>query len=118
MAIQNDLSFLNTGLKVVSSVHATEDDGYEEKEIMVKRGGFWERIFDTDPTLHIWDDYKPVVVKVPKRKPAMYRIHDMIVAHPDLIKKLSEAMMDISSAATHASTSIANFSNSYKEYIK
>jgi len=106
------------GMRVISSEFATEEDGYEEKEIMVKRGGFWERIFDTDPTLHIWDDYKPVIVKVPKKKPAMYRLYDMIIAHPDLIKELSEGMMNMSNAATHASSSIASFSNSYKEYIK
>lgn len=38
------------GLKVVSSQWATEEDGYEDKEIIIKRGGFWERIFETDPS--------------------------------------------------------------------
>ena len=106
------------GMKIISSELATEEDGYEDKEVMVKRGGFWSRIFDPDPTLHIWDDYKPVIVKVPKKKPAMYRLYDMIISHPDLIKELSEGMMNMSNAATRASSSIASFSNSYKEYIK
>lgn len=106
------------GMRVISSEFATEEDGYEEKEIMVKRGGFWERIFDTDPTLHIWDDYKPVIVKVPKRKPAMYRINDMIISHPDLIKSLTNAMSNLSTATTSAGASILNFSEVYKEYMK
>ena len=106
------------GMKIISSELATEEDGYEDKEVMVKRGGFWERIFDTDPTLHIWDDYKPVIVRVPKRKPIMHRINDMIVSHPDLIKSLTNAMSSLSTATTSARASILNFSETYKEYMK
>ncbi len=117
MAISNDLSFLNAGLKVFSSEYATEEDGYEYKEVMVKRGGFWERLFDTDPTLHLWDDYKPVMKKVPIRKPVMYRIHNMIISHPDLIERLAKSIASLSNAATKATSSISSFSESYKEFF-
>lgn len=103
--------------KIISSEFATEEDGYEDKEVMVKRGGFWERIFDTDPTLHIWDDYKPVIIKVPKRKPAMYRLYDMIIAHPEIIKRLSNELINVSNYSTSAASAISDFSNTYKEYI-
>lgn len=105
-------------MKVISSQLATEDDGYEEKEVMVKRGGFWERLWETDPTLHLWDDYKPVIVNVPKKKPAMYRLHDMIVAHPDIIRKITESLLDLSNASTFATASISNLSENYRNYIK
>ena len=38
MALQNI-----TGMKIIFSEYATKEDGYEEKDAMVKRGGFWER---------------------------------------------------------------------------
>lgn len=105
------------GMKVVSSQWATEDDGYEDKEIMVKRGGFWERIFETDPTLHLWDDYKPVTIKVPKRKPAMYSFQDMIIAHPDIIDRLTKELIKVPDYSTSAASAISNFSDKYREYI-
>lgn len=108
MAVQNI-----SGLKIISSEHATEEDGYEEREVMVKRGGFWERIFDTDPTLHIWDDYKPVKIKVPKRKPAMYKIGDILVSHPSLIRELMKSMDGLINASTHATSAIAGLSDVY-----
>lgn len=100
------------GMRIISSELATEDDGYEEKEVMVERGGFWSRIFDTDPTLHIWDDYKPVIVKVPKRKPAMYKIGDILVSHPKLIQELTNSMNGLQIANTCATTN--DFSRVYR----
>lgn len=102
------------GMKIISSELATEEDGYEDKEIMVKRGGFWSRIFDPDPTLHIWDDYKPVIVKAPKRKPAMYKIGDMIVSHPKLIQELTNSMNGLSIATTYATSATNDFSRVYR----
>ena len=108
MAIQNI-----TGMKIMSSEHATEEDGYEEKEIMVKRGGFWERIFDTDPTLHIWDDYKPVKVKVPKREPVMYKIGDILMSHPSLIQELMKSMDGLINASTYGTSAITGLTDVY-----
>ena len=108
MALQNI-----TGMKVMSSEHATEEDGYEEKEVMVKRGGFWERIFDTDQTLHIWDDYKPVKIKVPKRKPTMYKIGDILISHPSLIQELIKSMDGLINTSTHATNAISGLSDVY-----
>lgn len=105
------------GMKVVSSQWATEEDGYEDKEIMVKRGGFWERIFETDPTLHLWDDYKPVIIKSPKRKPTMYSFQNMIIAHPEIIDRLTKELINVSNYSTSAASSISDFSNNYREYI-
>lgn len=105
----NNFSF--GGTKLVSSEYATVEDGYEDKEIQVKRGGFWERTFDTDPTLHIWDDYKPVMVKVPKRKPVAYKIYDMIVAHPSIIDSLSKELDNFSTSARETTFS-------FEEYTK
>lgn len=104
------------GTKVIISEFCTEDDGYEDKEILVKRGGFWERIFDSDPTLHLWDDYKTKTVKVPKRKPAMYMVNGDIFAHPDIIKALTNEIINVSNefgtfstAARETSFSMENF---------
>ena len=108
MALQN----IN-GLKIMSSEHATEEDGYEEREVMVKRGGFWERVFDTDPTLHIWDDYKPVKISVPKRKPVMYKIGDILVSHPSLIQELIKSMDGLTNTSTHATNAISGLSDVY-----
>ena len=108
MALQNV-----NGLKVMSSEHVTVEDGYEEKEVMVKRGGFWERIFDTDPTLHMWDDYKPVKIKVPKRKPATYRIGDILISHPSLIQELMKSMDGLINASTHTTSAITGLSDVY-----
>ena len=108
MAIQNI-----TGMKVMSSEHATEEDGYEEKEVMVKRGGFWERIFDTDPTLYIWDDYKPIKIKVPKRKPVMYKIGDILISHPSLIQDLMKSMDGLINASTYGTGAITGLTDVY-----
>lgn len=102
------------GMRVIFSEFSTEEDGYEDKEIMVKRGGFWSRIFDPDPTLHIWDDYKPVIVKVPKRKPAMYKIGDILVSHPKLIQDLTNSMNGFSIATTYANSATNDFSRVYR----
>lgn len=101
------------GMKVVESEFATVEDGYEEKEIKVKRGGFWERIFEKDPTLHIWDDYKTVIVSVPKRSPAMFLIGDVFLAHPKImigLKNLSEDFINLSKTTEATTSSIYNFS--------
>lgn len=103
--------FIFGGTKLVSSEFATEEDGYEDKEVMVKRGGFWERVFETDPTLHLWDDYKPVIIRVPKRKPIAYRIYDMIVAHPIIIEKLATEFGKFSTATKDATFSMESFKN-------
>ena len=108
MALQNI-----TGMKIIFSEYATKEDGYEEKDAMVKRGGFWERIFDTDPTLHIWDDYKPVKIKVPKRKPIMYRVGDILISHPSLIQDLMKSMDGLINATTHATSAITGLTNVY-----
>ena len=108
MAIQNI-----TGMKIMSSEYATEEDGYEEKEVMVKRGGFWERIFEKDPTLHIWDDYKPVKTKVPKRKPIMYRVGDILISHPSLVQDLMKSMDGLINTLTHATNAINGLSDVY-----
>lgn len=104
-------NFIFGGTKLVSSEFATEEDGYEDKEVMVKRGGFWERIFETDPTLHLWDDYKPIIIRVPKRKPIAYRIYDMIVAHPIIIEKLTTEFGKFSTATKEATFSMEGFKN-------
>jgi hypothetical protein len=96
-------------LKIFSSVHVTEEDGYEDKEVMVKRGGFWERIFDPDPTLHLWDDYKLKTIRVPKRKPAMYKIRDMIVGHPELIEKLINSLDTFSTSVKETTFYFENY---------
>lgn len=114
MPIWDYSNFSFGGTKIMSSEYATIEDGYEDKEIMVKRGGFWERIFDTDPTLHIWDDYKPTIVKVPKRKPAMYKIGDMIISHPKLIQNLMESINSLSISSIYATNAVNDFSNTYK----
>lgn len=101
------------GMRVIFSEFSTEEDGYEDKEIMVKRGGFWSRIFDPDPTLHIWDDYKPVIVKVPKRKPAMYKIGDILISHPSLIQELMKSMDGLINTSTHTTTAIAGLTDVY-----
>lgn len=115
MANWNIDSFIFGGTRLVSSEFATEEDGYEDKEVMVKRGGFWERIFDTDPTLHIWDDYRPVIIRVPKRKPMAYRIYDTIVAHPIIIEKLTTEFGKFSTATREASFSMESFKDTIKE---
>lgn len=104
------------GTKVIVSDFCTEDDGYEDKEIFVKRGGFWERIFDTDPTLHIWDDYKTKTIKVPKRKPAMYMVNGDIFAHPDIIKALTNGFISISNAFGTISTATRESSFSMEDF--
>ena len=101
------------GMKVLESEFATVEDGYEEKEIKVKRGGFWERIFEKDPTLHIWDDYKPVKIQVPKRKPAMYRIGDILISHPSLIQELMKSMDGLINSSTHTTSAITGLSDVY-----
>lgn len=106
-----DINIIFDGTKLVSSEFAIEEDGYEDKEVMVKRGGFWERVFETDPTLHLWDDYKPVIIRVPKRKPVAYKFYDMIIAHPIIIEKLTREFSKFSTATREATFSMESFKN-------
>ena len=64
---------------MVESVHCMTE---EEETIEISRGGFWARLFDTDPTLHIWDKTKTVTTV--KMNPAMYIVGSQIVYHPAL----------------------------------
>lgn len=84
--------FGNFGTPIIESLQAVELDGEEDKEIEVSRGGFWARLFDTDPTLHLWDKTKKVTIKVPHYKPAMYWLVDRFIVHPSLMPKIKEAI--------------------------
>lgn len=82
-------------LQVISSNYAVEQDGYEDVEIQINRGRFWERLFDPDPTLPLWQKTKTKIIQLPKYKPAMYRIGDRIISHPALIEHLKREMIQI-----------------------
>jgi hypothetical protein len=83
---------MNFGMQVIQSNFAVEEDGKEDKEIQVERGGFWERLFDPDPTLPLWQKTKTRIIKVPHYKPVMYRMMDKLIVHPSLMPSLMEAL--------------------------
>lgn len=80
------------GMKILESLNAVEQDGYEDKEIQVERGGFWERLFDPDPTLPLWQKTKTRIIQVPHYKPAMYQIADQFIVHPALMPAILDAI--------------------------
>lgn len=82
------------GLRVIESESAVEQDGTEDREIQIERGGFWERLFDPDPTLPLWQKTKTKIVKLPRYKPVMYRIMDKLIIHPSLMPSLMEAIKE------------------------
>lgn len=53
------------------------------QEIVTVRKTFWERLFETDPTIHMWDKTKKVVQTVTRKVRCAYLIGDVIIVHPD-----------------------------------
>ena len=78
-------------MQIITSSFAVEQDGTEDKEIQVERGGFWARLFDPDPTLPLWQKTKTKIVQVPHYKPVIYRLMDKIICHPSLYEQIRKA---------------------------
>jgi hypothetical protein len=80
--------------QIIESNFAVAEDGTIDKVIQVKRGGFWERMFDPDPTLPLWQKTKTKVVKVANFKPVMYLLKEMnqLICHPSLVGEIRKAM--------------------------
>lgn len=78
--------------QVIQSNFAVEQDGYEDKEIQVERGGFWARLFDPDPTLPLWQKTKTKVIQTPRWKPVIYRMFDKIICHPTMYEQIIKAV--------------------------
>jgi hypothetical protein len=83
---------MNFGMKIIQSNFAVEQDGTEGKEIQVKRGSFWARLFDPDPTLPLWQKTKTKVIQVPHYKPVIYMMKDQIICHPSLYEQIHAAL--------------------------
>lgn len=81
---------VQSGLEVIESVYAVEQDGTEDQEIQVPRT-LWERFFDPDPTRPLWQKTKPKIIQVPHYKPVMYRLMDKLIVHPSLMPSLRDA---------------------------
>ncbi len=109
---------LPNGIKVITSEYCFEDsDEHEDKEVLVKRGGFWERIFDTDPTLHIWDDYKTKTIRVKKKKPIMYMLNgDKLIIHPSFLEELKSSIFNLSYSYEGMTTATAETDFSMENY--
>lgn len=80
------------GMEILTSNFAVEQDGMEDREVEIERGGFWERLFDPDPTLPLWQKTKTKVIRVPNYKPAMYRVMDKFIVHPSLFEQLKSQL--------------------------
>lgn len=80
------------GFQIIESLNAVEIDGEEDKEIEVQRGGFLARLFDTDPTLPLWQKTKTKVIKVPHYKPVIYQLFDKFIVHPSLMPEIKKQM--------------------------
>lgn len=78
-------------LQIVTSNFAVEQDGYEDKEIEVSRGSFWQRVFDPDPYAPLWQKTKKKIVKVPHYKPVIYRVLDKLIVHPLQVEQIRAA---------------------------
>lgn len=85
------------GMKVFESNLAVKQNGTEEKEIQVQRGGWLERLFDPDPTLPLWQKTKTKVIQVPHYEPVIYRMLDKIIVHPSLMPKILDLIKNQSS---------------------
>lgn len=83
---------MNFGMQIITSNFAVEEDGTEDIEIQVERGGFLARLFDPDPTLPLWKKTKTKIVQVPHYKPAIYRTMDKIICHPSLYDQLRQVI--------------------------
>lgn len=83
-------------LQIIQSNFAVEQDGYENQEIQVQRGGFWERLFDPDPTLPLWQKTKTKVISVPRYKPVIYQLFDKLIVHPSLMDAVRKATTNTS----------------------
>lgn len=47
----------------------------------------------------------------------MYSFQNMIIAHPDIIDRLTKELIKVSDYSTSAASSISRFSDKYREYI-
>lgn len=80
------------GMPVITSNLAVKQSGEEDREVTKNRGGFWERVFDTDPTLPLWQKTVTEIIKVPHFDPVLYVLDGTIICHPYLYPELLRSL--------------------------
>jgi hypothetical protein len=75
--------------QIIISPYAYRKAGEELREKEVSRGGFWQRMFDPDPTIPLWIKTKKVMLKYPHMEPCIYMIGNQIICPQELYEEMT-----------------------------